>query len=238
MNEPSNAPMLPAPSGFSQWVTVWREAITRPSDQTFARIGLSPNAKASTALLWVFLGSLVNFFLVSLVQGPLVAQVMQNSGLPPEQLPVAAGGGLLAAICGAPVGALISTGLFALVVGIVQLVAKLFGGRGTFDQLSYAIAAVVAPFSVISGILALFSAIPYANVCFGLLGLAAGLYVLVLEVMAVKGVNQFGWGAAAASLLLPFFVLVCCISVVIGSIFSVLAPAFYDTFNTILTPVP
>jgi hypothetical protein len=238
MNEPSNAPMLPAPSGFSQWVTVWREAITRPSDQTFARIGLSPNAKASTALLWVFLSSLVNFFLVSLVQGPLVAQVLQNSGLPPEQIPVAAGGGLLTAICGAPVGALISTGVFALAVGIVQLIARMFGGRGTFDQLAYAIAAVVAPFSIVSGLLSLLSAVPYAGFCFGLLGLVAGIYVLVLEVMAVKGVNQFGWGAAAGSLLLPFIVLVCCISVVIGGLFSLLAPEISDTFTPLLTPVP
>lgn len=238
MTEQSNAPMLPPPSGFSEWVTVWREALTRPSDQTFARIGLSPNAKASTGLLWVFLGSLVNFFLASLVQGRLMTQMMQNSDLGIEGFPAAAGGGLLTAICGAPIGALISTVLFALAIGVVQLIAKMFGGRATFDQLTYAIAAIVAPFSIISGLLTLLSAIPYAGFCFGLLGLVAGLYVIALEVMAVKGVNQISWGAAAASLLLPVLAIACCVAAVIGGLLSVLAPEMMDTFNSIMTPVP
>jgi hypothetical protein len=239
MNEPSNAPMLPPSSGFSAWMTVWRDALTRPSDQTFARIGLSPNAKASTGLLWVFLGSLVNFFLASLVQGPMMRQMMQNSGLDPNALP-AASGGLIAAICGAPIGALISTVLFALAIGIVQVIAKMFGGRGTFDQMIYAIAAIVAPFSIISGLLTLLSAIPvpFVGLCFGFLGLVGGLYVLALEVMAVKGVNQFGWGQAAASLLLPVFAIACCVAVFVGGMLTLSAPEMMDTFNSIMTPVP
>jgi hypothetical protein len=237
MNEPTNAPMLPPPSGFSEWITVWRDALTRPSDQTFARIAQSPNAKLTTALLWVFLGSLVNFFLVSLVQGRLVNQMMQNSDLGIEGVPQA-GGGLITAICGAPIGAVISTVLFALAVGIVQVIARMFGGRGTFDQLAYTIAAIVTPFNFVSAGLTLLAAIPFVGACFGILGLFAGLYVLVLEIMAVKGVNQFGWGPAAASLLLPVFVIACCVAVAVGSIISMLAPEFMDTFNSIMTPVP
>jgi hypothetical protein len=237
MNEPTNAPMLPPPSGFSEWITVWRDALTRPSDQTFARIAQSPNAKLTTALLWVFLGSLVNFFLVSLVQGRLVNQMMQNSDLGIEGVPQA-GGGLITAICGAPIGAVISTVLFALAVGIVQVIAKMFGGRGTFDQLAYSIAAIVTPFNFVSAGLTLLAAIPFVGACFGILGLFAGLYVLVLEIMAVKGVNQFGWGPAAASLLLPVLAIACCVAVAVGSIISMLAPEFMDTFNSIMTPVP
>lgn len=237
MNEQMNAPMLPPPSGFSEWMTVWREAITRPSDQTFARIARSPNAKVSTALLWVFLGSLVNFFLVSLVQGRLVSQMMQNSDFGIQGVPQA-GGGLMAAICGAPIGAVISTVLFALAVGVVQVIARMFGGTGTFDQLAYAIAAIVTPFNIVSAGLTLLAAIPYVGACFGILGLVAGLYVLVLEVMAVKGVNQISWGAAAASLLLPVLAIACCVAVVVGSVLSLLAPQIMDTFNTIMTPVP
>ena len=126
MNEPTNAPMLPPPSGFSQWMSVWRDAITRPSDETFARLALSPNAKSSTAFLWIFLGSLVNFLLASLVQGRLMNQMMQNSDLG-IQIP-AGGGGLLTAICGAPIGAVISVAFFALGVGVIQVIAKMFGG--------------------------------------------------------------------------------------------------------------
>lgn len=236
MNEPTNAPMLPPPSGFSQWMSVWRDAITRPSDETFARLALSPNAKSSTAFLWIFLGSLVNFFLASLVQGRLMNQMMQNSDLG-IQIP-AGGGGLLTAICGAPIGAVISVAFFALGVGVIQVIAKMFGGRGTFEQLAYAIAAILTPFYLVSGLLTLLSAIPYAGFCFGLLGFAVGIYVLVLEIMAVKGVNQFGWGAAAASLLLPVFAIACCIAVGVFSLVSLVAPQIMDTFNSIMTPMP
>jgi hypothetical protein len=207
--------------------------MTRPSDQTFFRISRAPNANVTTALLWVFLGSLVNFFLASLVQGRVMTQMMQDSGI--EGLP-ASGGGLLTAICGAPIGALIQTVLFAAVVGIVQLLAKMFGGRGTFDQLAYALAAIVTPFYLVSGVLTLLSAIPFAVYCFGIVGFFLGIYVLVLEVMAVKGVNQFGWGQAIGSLLLPVFALVCCISVVVAGFLSMLGPDILDTFNSIMTP--
>jgi hypothetical protein len=130
--------------------------------------------------------------------------------------------------------------VFAILVGVVQLLARMFGGRGTFDQLAYAIAAIITPFSVVSGVLSLLSAIPvpFIGLCFGLLGFAAGIYVLVLEVMAVKGVNQFGWGQAIGSLLLPVLAFACCISVVVGALLSAVSPQLMDIFNSIMTPMP
>jgi hypothetical protein len=237
MNEPTNAPMLPPPSGVSEWVSVWRDALTKPSDLTFARIAQSPNAKLTTALLWIFLGSLVNFFLISLVQGRLMGQMMQNSDLG-FNFPRAAAGGLTAAICGAPVGAVFAVIAFVIVVGVVQLIAKMFGGRGTFDQLAYAIAAIVTPFYLVSAVLTLLSAIPYAGFCFGIVGFFAGLYVLVLEVMAVKGVNQFGWGPAIGSFLIPVIVVACCVSIGVIGILRALGPSMQDIFNSIATPMP
>jgi hypothetical protein len=238
MNEQPSAPMLPPPSGPSAWISTWREALTKPNEQTYARMALSPNAKLSTALLWVFIGSLVNFFLASLVQGRLMAQMMQNSGLGLEGLPAETGGGLFTAICGAPIGALISVVFFALGAGVFQLIAKLFGGRGTYEQLAYVLAAIVTPFYFLSGALTLISAIPYVGACFGILGFVAALYVLYLEITAVKGVNQFGWGPAIATVLLPALVIACCVAVGIVSIFSMLGPEFAEMFEQMLTPVP
>ena len=127
MNEPTNAPMLPPPSGVSEWVSVWRDAITRPSEQTFARIGQSPNAKSTTAFLWIFLGSLVSSLLALPAQGVLMRQMMQSAGLE-EQVVPSLGNSLMTVICGAPIGAVIAVVLFAIVVGVVQLLAKMFGG--------------------------------------------------------------------------------------------------------------
>jgi hypothetical protein len=234
MSEQMNTPMLPPPSGISEWFSVWRDAVTKPSEQTYARIALAPNAKLTTAFLWIFLGSLVNFFLASLVQGALMRQMMQNSNFGVQGFPEAAGGGLIAAICGAPVAAIISVVFFALTTGVVQLIAKMFGGRGTFDQLAYALAAILAPFYLVSSLITLLGAIPYVGACFGIVGLGVGLYVLVLEIMAVKGVNQFGWGQAIASLLLPVFAIVCCISVAIAAAL----PAISEVFNSIQQSLP
>ena len=237
MSEQMNAPMLPPPSGVSEWISVWRDALTRPSEQTFARIAQSPNAKMTTAFLWIFLGALVQFFLISLVQGRIMRQMMQNSDFGVNGFP-GAGGGLITAICGAPIGALIAVVAFAIVVGVVQLIAKMFGGRGTFEQTAYAIAAIVAPFYLVSGVLTLLSAIPYAGICCGILGFLAGIYVLVLEVMAVKGVNQFGWGQAIASFLVPVLAIACCVSIGVIGVLRALGPGINEIFNSIQQSLP
>ncbi len=229
MNEQDSTPLSPEPSGFSSWFSTWMEAITKPNQQTFAGLAASPNAKMTTAFLWVFLGSLVNFFVASLVQGAIMGQMIQQFNL--ENMPRNAfGGGLLSAICGAPVGAVISVVFFAIFTGVVQWVAKMFGGKGTFEQLAYVFAAITVPFTLVSSVLTLLSAIPFVGLCFGFVGFAVGIYVLVLEVLAVQGVNQIGVGQAAGALFLPGIVIFCCLVVVIGGILSVLAPAISDVF--------
>lgn len=237
MSEQMNAPMLPPPSGVSEWISVWRDALTKPSDQTFAQIAQSPNAKLSTALLWVFIGSLVNALFASLVQGAIFRQMMQNSNFG-DAFPRAAGGGLLTVICGAPIGAIISVIGFVVFVGIVQLLARAFGGRGTFEQLAYATAAIVAPFSLITSVFTLLAAIPFVGFCFGLVSLLAVVYVMALEVMAVKGVNQVGWGPALGAYFLPFIVLVCCLSIGLAGILRVLGPRISEIFNSIQQNMP
>jgi Flp pilus assembly pilin Flp len=232
MNEDMNTPMSPEPAGFSSWLSTWMEAVTKPNEQTYVKIANSPNAKMSTAFLWVFIGSLINVFVVSLMQGAIMGRMMQNYNVDGFSVE-GAGMGIVSAICGAPIGAIVSVVFFAMFTGVVQWVAKLFGGTGTFEQLAYVFAAITVPFTLISSVLTLFGAIPYVGACFGLLGFAAAIYVLVLELMAVKGVNQFGWGPAAGALFLPGIVIFCCVAVVVFGAISLLAPAISDTFNQI-----
>lgn len=233
MNEQSNAPISTEPTGVAGWFSVWMKAITKPNEQTFVEMANSGNAKATTAYIWVFIGSLISFFMASLVQNAMVANFMQSAGVDSSTYSTGLGGGLMTALCGAPIGAVISVVMFAIVTAIVQWVAKMFGGRGTFDQLAYTLAAVYVPFSLIGGVLTLLSAIPYVGLCFSAVSILASLYALVLQVMAVKGVNQFGWGEAAGSLLLPVFVLFCCIVVAFTAVLSLLAPVISETFNQI-----
>ena len=107
MDEQSNAPMSAEPAGIAGWFSVWMTAVTKPNEQTFVDMANSVNAKATTAYIWVFIGSMVSFFLASLVQGAAMRQVMQQYDLAGQS-----GGDisttLITAICGAPIVAVIS----------------------------------------------------------------------------------------------------------------------------------
>ena len=225
MDEQSNAPMPVPPSGMASWFPVWMAVVTKPNEQTFVEMANSSNAKATTAYIWVFIGSLVSSLLASLVQNAAMRQMMQQYGMNSQFGNGSVGTRLITVICGAPVAAVISVIVFAVVVGIVQFLAKSFGGRGTFDQLAYTFAAIYTPFALVSGVLALLGAIPYVGYCFAFISLLALLYVLALQVMAVKAVNQIGWGQAAGAFFLPVIVLCCCLSAVAGGIGYALAQA-------------
>ncbi len=224
MNDQMNTPMSSMPSGGgpTPFYQVWINALTKPNEQTFADIANSGNAKATTAYLWIFIGSLVQIFLCGNQRG---------------------GGGiatrLIGAICGAPVGAVIVTLFFAIGIFIIQWIAKMFGGKGTPDQLAYAMASIAAPYSIIAGVFALFGAIPFVGLCFSIILGIAGLYILVLQVMAIKGVNQFGWGQAIGSLFIPGVVIgIFCGCLAFGAV-ALLGPAIRNAFNQInqsLTP--
>ena len=221
MNDFSNTPVMPAaPKPFFQ---VWIDALTKPNERTFAEMVAAPGAKATTAYIWVFVALLVELFFTSLVQGAIVRQTLQQQGLG-GNLP---GGGLgisiISAVCGAPIGAVIGTLFFAVWTAIVQWIAKMFGGRGTFDQLVYAFGAISAPYALFGAIFTLLGAIPFVGICFRVLLGLAGLYILVLNIMAVKGVNQFDWGPALGAIFIPALVIgffCCCLIGVSAAVFG------------------
>ena len=234
MNDPMNTPISSLPGGPTPFYQVWINALTKPNEQTFVAIANSAEAKATTAYLWIFGASVVQIFFSALVQSATMRRLVEQAGGSGSQL---GGGGiverLIGAVCGAPIGALIVTIFFAIGMYIVQWIAKMFGGKGTPDQLAYALASIAAPYSIIAGVFTLLAAIPYVGLCFSGILAIAGIYILVLQVMAVKAVNQFGWGQAIGSLFIPGLVVgVFCACLGFGLI-ALLGPAIRDTFNQI-----
>ena len=235
----SNAP-APSSGGSKPFYQVWIDALTKPNEQTFVDIASSPNAKATTAYIWVFVGYLIEFFLTALVSSARTASLrnmLGQYGLGNGGGALGGGGGivttLVAAVCGGPILAVIATIFFAIGTAIIQWIAKMFKGQGTNDQLTYTFAAIAAPYAIIAGVLSLFAVIPFVGLCFNIIILLAWIYVMVLAVMATKGVNRFGWGEAAGSVLIPFVVilLVCCC--LIGGISMVAGAAFKNIFQQI-----
>lgn len=227
MNDMSNEPItVDRPTSVLQ---IWGKALTKPSEQTFVELASSPNATATTAYVWVFVGFLIQYFLISLVQSSLIGTYMDQAGLGTGFGTRSIASILIFAVCGAPIMAALSTLFFAIGVFIVQWIAKMFGGRGNSDQLAYAMAAIVAPFSIVAGILSLFAAVPYVGLCFSAILSIAGIYIFVLEAMAVKAVNQISWGAAIGSLLIPGLVIGFVCACLIGISVAALVPILQET---------
>lgn len=238
MNEQMNAPVPREPAGIAGWFSIWMDAVTKPNEQTYAALAEQPDAMSNNrAFIWVFLAGTVSALITGVLRAILdMAGVpMQVPGFPEltggaEQSAVASLG---IAICTSPIAGAFAVLFFAIFVGIIQWVAKLFGGTGNFSQLAYTIAAISVPFTLLSSVLSPFSTVNVVGYCVGGISLLLGLYALALQVMAVKAVNKFGWGQALGSYFLPLALFICACVCVIFGLFSLMGPAIQDIFNQI-----
>lgn len=241
MNDRSNRdammadPDRPPPQGaFPVWIKVY----TKPGEQTFAEIIDHPDATAKNAYIWVFIVGMLSGLLNSLTQF-VVGMAGLRQVLPGyEQLPdvsrIMGATGLIGAICGAPIAGLFSVIGFAISVALIHWATRFFGSKeGSFDKLAYAMAAAVVPFSLVSGLLVPFSAIRFAMFCILPVLLIGGIYVIYLELAAIKAVYHTGWLEAAGAFFLPTLLIVfLCACVVIG-LLRVMGPAINDVLQQV-----
>jgi hypothetical protein len=220
-------------AGPSSFLETWINALTKPREETYAAIAASPRAKATTAYLWVFVSSIAGSLAALVVQGASIRSRLAQAGVGSERFGGGYGAVAFTLLCGTPIAAILGTAVFAIWVALVQWIARMFGGKGTNDQLAYSLAAIAAPYQIISSVLFLLSAIPYVGFCFRIVVALAGIYVIVLNLMAVKATNQFGWGPAAGAVFIPGLavMLVCCC--VLAGVFSVMGVAIGNVFSTI-----
>jgi hypothetical protein len=238
---PSNMPVMEYKPGPAGWLPVWIKAVTKPNEQTFIEITEHPDATSKTAFIWMFVAGtfsgVIQAFLQAIYGLTGAAQPLPIPGLEEFTQTTGAGDptavlvGLAAGLCLSPVAGLVTVVLYAVVVAIMQWVAKMFGGVGTFDKLAYAIAAISVPVTLVSMLLALLAAIPYVGLCFSIVSIGVSIYALVLQIMAVKGVNRFGWGQAIGTVFLPglaIFLVCCCVVFGASMLFGV---AFNEIFQ-------
>ena len=216
------------------WHQVWIAALTKPNEENFRNLAALPNAKPNTAYLWVFLSYLVTFFVVAIAQIsiglPNMAEQFSEYGL--GDFPVTdTSGSLLGMLCAAPFLAGFAVLMFMVGTAIIQWIAKLFGGTGSYDKLAYLFGAIQAPAMLISSVFVLLGMIPFVGMCFGIFSMGISIYMIVLQVLAVKAVNDLDTGKAAGSVLLPglvVFIFVCC-CLVLG--LALAGPAIGEAFN-------
>jgi len=240
MSELSNEPVVPESGQPMSMIDTWKAAITKPNEGTFARILAQPGASASKSFLWVFVASLITSFASSISQVAGYGRQVETLRrfLPPEiarELPVSTASpfGVGTIICGAPIGAIFAVLFFAISVALIQWVAKLFGGTGSFEKLAYTFSAIYMPYSVITAVLTLIGIIPFVGILTGLIGLALFFYAIVLGVLAVKAVNGLDTGKAFGAVILPglaIFLVICCCAVIAG---IAMGSVISEVFNSI-----
>ncbi len=225
----------PSGGGKTPLLTIWRDIITAPSVETFARY--LPEADLNRGVLWlavvILITSLVNVVTLQLNQihagGLADFWEMLERTLPPEMarelpplpdLPILPAGGagtslLSSLFCGIPASLVLGLMFAFLWVGLVHLAARLLKGQGIFTETFFLYAIVATLVSV------LLAGVQLVNVLVGLipiLGAILGFFInllslllsigsLVLYAMGVAAAQRFTLGRGLAAVLLPFVAL-------------------------------
>jgi hypothetical protein len=170
----------------------WR-VLTHPKAATF----IEEERKAAWNIIWVQLLILgvvealaillivfLEFFLFQLLLPSATMSVFSQA------LPVVAIVAALISIVCAPIS-------FFFGAGILHLIAKAFGGRGTFLSYCYNYSLIVIPITILSVVV---SFIP----CLGSIAASAGgVYEIVLLIFMTMGVHRLSGGKASATVLIP-----------------------------------
>lgn len=219
---------------FAAMFQTWMNVLTKPGEATFEAERHQPQANLTTALIWVVIaavflaiGNALSALIGSLLGGggSMMQMFLDQADLPPEvaaQLSASAAtgaGGVVGAFC----GALIIAPIFFLIgSGIYFLLAKLFGGTGTFEEQTYLLAASAAPITIISGLVGI---IPLLGGC---VGFFLAIYQLVLNYFALKVTHGLTSGKALAVVLIPVGILFLCICLGAVSFAAIVGAAIND----------
>ncbi len=232
--------------GFGEhlsWQEVWTLVVTDGSVPAFDRILNDPKATASRAFLWIFLIATFSAVINS------VLTVVQWNGMPAVAYPYTFNPSavfLPMLLCSTLLAGALS--ILALVIsgGIVHLIAKAFGGKGTFSEWLYIYGAIAAPFIIISIILGLTSIIlPEAALAFSCVSLVIAIYQLILQGRGLMALHAFTGGQAAGTIAISIFIMVamvfviafCILSSLMGSMMGEIFPQIMLTIQA-GTPFP
>ncbi len=232
---PTTPPPLPSPP--MPIFRTWLKALTSPSARTYAEIAASPGAKASTAFLWVFLAALLEMIVYFLVVGPL-QEDMQQALAGSHTVLARPAISPLEVVCGAPIVAVFMLLWFMASSGVMHLIARAFSAKAAYLQWAYTMSAIFVPTALISTVLLAFEALGRTvALCMGGLSLLLALYVVVIQVIAIKAVEQISWAGAVVSIIAIPAILICLSCAVIG-VLMLMGPSIGTVFSSINQSLP
>ena len=184
----------------TSFISTWINAVTHPKE-TFA--AEKPNSSVVKGLAYYFIA-----YLTGGIIGIFWTATTNPSSLPNN---VSAWGTLIGLIIGF---AIILPIITLFLQGIIFILAKLLGGKGTIIQQYYLVALYSAPLYIIGSLIGL---IPFWQVNF-LLQIIIFFYSLYLTVLMLKETHIFSLGKAVMTLVilvLVFFTLAILLSIII-----------------------
>ena len=196
-NPPPASSPLPLGEAIRQLPSQYIRVLTKPGAATFAL----EKGKAAWNIIWVQVAALtvLSFLFGFAIVAITLPAILNAQNLPPGSLDTFRGSFSFlpfSYIIFVPLGIFIS-------VGIYHLIAKAFGGDGSFLQYMYSYLLYYTPIAIVSLI---FAIIPFVG---SLIGGALGIYGIVLQVFMTMGVHRLSGGRATlAVLILPIILFV------------------------------
>ncbi len=215
-NMPPASTPLPLGEAIRQLPSQYIRVVSKPGAAVFA----AEQGKAAWNIIWVqliavaILSVLFGFAFFNLT----FASALNGQNIPPETI-----ARLRGIFNGLPFSYIVLTPIgFFIGVGIYHLLAKAFGGQGTFLAFAYCYLLFYVPLTIAEGVLGL---IPFVG---GLIAFALGIYGIVLQIFMTMGVHRLSGGRATlAVLILPIIAIVLAIILVIV-LFAVIAAALHN----------
>jgi hypothetical protein len=203
LSDPPIDEVKPRPPG---WFAVWSKLLSRPAEQTVLEIIEHPDAKQNTAFIWVFFAGCLSGIILGLAQAILVAtgwerQVFDNNV--DDLNGLVSGISVFATflLCVSPIAGALAVVIFGLGVGGVQWFARVLGGTGSYEKLAYILGVISVPCWIISPIAVILTLVfIFVNTplmwLIGTVEFLVVIYMLVLQVFAVKAVDHLWWSEA------------------------------------------
>jgi hypothetical protein len=214
------------PVNSRKWYEIWLDVWLHPGMAPFKTILGEPGKDVKRAFIWVaitsFIATLISYLFSALVMRNWMAdafggEIFKNYG-----------GYTLSYICG-----IILTPIFAILgiavsAAVYHWIAKLLGGHGYWNDLLFCLSAVAAPATLIGGIIGIVSMLFFQNPVLVFLptmvALAFGIYIIILNVNAIKAAEDVGTWQALGAIFIPTIIVValvtCCTLVILVPIIS------------------
>lgn len=189
---------------------VWLTVLTVQNPAGFSAALDDPEAGQGRAYEWMAYAGAISGLAVPLAL--MVSPDMQTLMQMPEMQQVAGQFNpnlflIIIALVASLFSALSSVIGLMITGGVQHLIARYFGGTGTFSSTVYAIGSYLAPLTMVS---TLFSFIPILNCIASLLG----FYSILLNVRALQAAQRISAGNAVLVIIIPSLVMFACLCVV------------------------